>query len=98
MLNVDGNFAYFCNRSMVELAPALEYEDQEFIREWLGKYVEHTDSQVAQVVLKRWHEYMPRFIKVMPFEYGRILQEQKLREMDKLLDYIREEEYLEVPY
>ena len=98
VLNVDGNFAYFCNRSMVELAPALEYEDQEFIREWLGKHVEHTDSQVAQVVLKRWHEYMPRFIKVMPFEYGRILQEQKLREMDKLLDYIREEEYLEVPY
>ena len=98
VLNIDGTFAYFCNRSMVDLAPALEYEDQEFLREWLGKHMQHTGSAVAQVVLDRWHEYVPRFIKVVPFEYGRILQEQKLREMDKLLQYVREEEYLEVPY
>lgn len=98
VLNIDGTFAYFCNRSMVDLAPALEYEDQEFLREWLGKHLQHTGSAVAQVVLDRWHEYIPRFIKVVPFEYGRILQEQKLREMDRLLQYVREEEYLEVPY
>jgi glutamate synthase (NADPH/NADH) large chain len=98
VLNVDGNFAYFCNRSMVDLAPALEYDDQEFIREWLGKHVEYTGSPVAQIILDRWHEYLPKFIKVVPFEYGRILQEQKLREMDQLLDFIREEEHLEVPY
>ena len=98
VLNIDGTFAYFCNRSMVDLAPALEYEDQEFLREWLAKHLQHTGSAVAQVVLDRWHEYIPRFIKVVPFEYGRILQEQKLREMDKLLQYVREEEYLEVPY
>ncbi|MEW6579859.1 MAG: glutamate synthase large subunit [Chloroflexota bacterium] len=98
VLNVDGNFAYFCNRSMVDLAPALEYEDQEFLREWLEKHMQHTGSTVAQVVLDRWHEYIPKFIKVVPFEYGRILQEQKLREMDKLLQYVREEAYLEVPY
>ena len=98
VLNVDGNFAYFCNRAMVELSPALEYEDQEFIKEWLRKHIDHTGSTVAQMVMNRWHEYMPRFIKVVPFEYKRILQEQKLRQTDQLLEFIREEEYLEVPY
>jgi glutamate synthase (NADPH/NADH) large chain len=97
-LNVDGDFAYFCNRAMVELEPALEYEDQEFIQEYLRKHLEYTGSPVAQRVLSRWHEYLPRFIKVLPIEYKRILQEQKLQETQKLLDYIRDEEFLAVPY
>jgi glutamate synthase (NADPH/NADH) large chain len=98
VLNVDGRFAYFCNRSMVELVPALEYEDQEFIREWLEKHIDYTDSAVAAQVLEQWHEYLPRFIKVVPLEFKRVLQEQQLAETNKRLQYIREEEYLEVPY
>jgi glutamate synthase (NADPH/NADH) large chain len=98
VLNTNGNFAYFCNRSMVELEPALEFEDQEFIREYLQKHIDYTGSIVAQTVLGNWHEYLPRFIKVIPIEYKRILQEKKLQETKKLLAYIQEEEYLEVPY
>jgi glutamate synthase (NADPH/NADH) large chain len=98
VLNTNGNFAYFCNRAMVELEPALEFEDQEFIREYLQKHIDYTGSIVAQTVLGNWHEYLPRFIKVIPIEYKRILQEQKLQETKKLLAYIQEEEYLEVPY
>ncbi|MBN1681534.1 MAG: glutamate synthase large subunit, partial [Anaerolineae bacterium] len=96
VLNVDGNFAYFCNRSMVELSPVLELEDQAFIKEWLNKHVHYTDSALAQRILEQWHEYMPRFIKVLPLEYKRILQQQKLAETDRLLAYVREEEHLEV--
>ncbi len=98
VLNVDGNFAYFCNRSMVELSPAFDYEDQEFIKAWLQKHVTHTGSPVARLVLDRWHEYLPKFIRVMPIEYKRILQEQRLQHTDEMLAFIREEEYLEVPY
>ncbi|NDJ78832.1 MAG: glutamate synthase large subunit [Chloroflexi bacterium] len=98
VLNIDGNFAYFCNRSMVELELALEYEDQEFIKEYLQKHIDYTGSTVAQAVLARWHENLPRFVKVVPIEYKRVLQEQRLKETQQMLDYIREEEYLEVPY
>ncbi len=98
VLNVDGDFAYFCNRSMVELSPAFDYEDQEFIKTWLQKHVAYTGSPIAQTVLACWHEYLPKFIRVMPLEYKRILQEQRLRQTDELLSFIREEEYLEVPY
>jgi hypothetical protein len=41
---------------------------------------------------------MPRFVKVVPFEYKRVLQEQRLRETDKRLNLIREEEHLGVAY
>lgn len=98
VLNVEGDFAYFCNRSMVELTPAFDYEDQEFLKEWLHKHVAYTGSTIAQQVIERWHEYLPRFIRVMPMEYKRILQEQRLREIDDMLAFVREEEYLEVPY
>ena len=49
-------------------------------------------------MLSHWHEYLPKFIKVLPFEYKRVLQEQKLQQTDDLLAFIREEEHLGVPY
>jgi glutamate synthase (NADPH/NADH) large chain len=66
VLNVDGNFAYFCNVGMAELSP----------------------------VLDSWHEYLPRFIKVLPLEYKRVLEETKLQDIDKQLAFIREEAQL----
>ncbi len=98
VLNATGNFAYFCNQSMVEISPVMEIEDQDFLKEWLHKHYVYTGSTVAQRVLERWHEYMPRFVKVLPLEYKRVLQEQQIRETDKMLSLIREEVHLEVAY
>ena len=98
VLNVGGNFAYFCNTGLVELTPVLEHEDQTFIKATLQKHLHYTGSAIAQAVLDDWHDYLPQFIKVMPLEYKRVLQEQKLREIDEQLAFIREEEFLEVPY
>ncbi len=94
--NVDGNFHYFCNKGMVELSPILEFEDQEFIKKWLIKHIEYTGSTVAEKILKFWHENMPKFIKVMPLEYKRALQEMKIEELDNKLKAIRENEQLGV--
>ncbi len=98
VLNTDGNFAYFCNRTMVDLSPAFDVEDQDFLKEWLRKHIDYTGSTLAQAVLERWHEYLPRFIKVLPLEYKRVLQEQKLKQTNEMLAFIREEEHLEVAY
>lgn len=96
VLNRDGTFEYFCNRGMVELIPLLEYEDQEFVKEWLRKHIDYTGSSVALDILDNWHVYMPKFIKVMPLEYKRALQEMELEQIDERLKAIREEEQLEV--
>jgi glutamate synthase (NADPH/NADH) large chain len=98
VLNVDGKFAYFCNMGMVELTPVMEQEDQDFIQTWLQRHVEYTGSTVAQMVLENWYDYMPRFIKVLPLEYKRVLQERKLQEVDQQLALIRDEAMLGVAY
>ena len=96
VLNGDGNFDYFCNKGMVELLPVRDFDDQDFIIDLLRRHFRHTGSGVAQRILNNWYEYLPRFIKVMPFEYRRALQEIMLEQIDKKLRAIREEEQLEV--
>jgi len=98
VLNKEGTFEYFCNRGMVELTPILEYEDQEFVKELLTRHYEYTGSTVAREILDNWHLYMPKFIKVMPLEYKRALQEMKLQQIEEQLRAIRDVEQLEVIY
>jgi glutamate synthase (NADPH/NADH) large chain len=80
------------------LTPVMEQEDQDFIQTWLQRHVEYTGSTVAQMVLENWYDYMPRFIKVLPLEYKRVLQERKLQEVDQQLALIRDEAMLGVAY
>ncbi len=94
ILNTDGKFAYFCNCGMVELSPIFEYEDQQFVKMLLEKHVDYTGSTVARNVLDHWHEFMPKFIKVMPLEYKRALQEMKLEETKRQLENISKAERL----
>ncbi len=98
VLDRDGVFEYFCNRGMVNLAPVREYEDQEFIIESLEKHVKHTGSTVARDILHGWHEILPKFVKVLPLEYKRAMDEMKLSMIDEKLARIREEEQLGVTY
>ncbi|MCC7452420.1 MAG: glutamate synthase large subunit [Anaerolineae bacterium] len=92
--NRDGDFAYFCNTSLVELSPVLDQEDQDFVHTWLEKHLHYTGSTVAQSILDNWHSSLPRFIRVLPLEYKRYLEERKLAELDRQLAYVREVEQL----
>lgn len=96
VLNVEGDFEYYCNKGMVELAPLQEYDDQEYVKKMLTKHAAFTGSTVAGEILENWHRYMTRFIRVMPFEYKRALQEKKLEQIEKELQEIRKDEQLEV--
>ncbi|MBN2040906.1 MAG: glutamate synthase large subunit [Spirochaetes bacterium] len=93
-----GDFDYFCNKGMVELSPVREYDDQDFIIEWLRKHIKYTDSSLAKDILKNWYDYLPRFIRVMPLEYKRAVNEMKIQRIDEKLKKIREEEQLEEVY
>src|SRR5258708_201914 len=98
VLNTDGNFAYFCNTTMVELSAVLDQDDQDFLRAYLEKHFDYTGSSIAQMVLENWHTYLPRFMRVLPLEYKRVLQERKLEETDRQLAYIRQEAELDRRY
>ncbi|PKN69978.1 MAG: glutamate synthase large subunit [Deltaproteobacteria bacterium HGW-Deltaproteobacteria-12] len=98
VLDRDGTFEYFCNKGMVDILPLREFEDQEFIIECLEKHLKYTGSKVAKDILLRWHEYVPKIVKVMPLEYKRAMDELKLSMIDDKLARIREEEQLGETY
>ncbi|MEE9452332.1 MAG: glutamate synthase large subunit [Gammaproteobacteria bacterium] len=45
------------------------------LRHLIEKHLHTTNSQRAADILKRWHTYLPKFIKVMPKDYQRVLQQ-----------------------
>ena len=77
VLNLDGSFNYFCNQDMVELSPAIELEDQNEIKQLLLNHVHYTGSALAQNVLDQWYRFMPKFVKVLPLDYKRVLDQMK---------------------
>ncbi len=68
-----------CNLGMVELEKVEADEDMVELRALVEKHRNLTGSTVAAEVLVRWEEVLPQFIKVMPTDYKRVLEEQKRR-------------------
>jgi len=73
VLDEIGDFPRRCNREMVLLEP-MDPEEAAEVRRMIECHVEATHSQRAQDILTRWDEMVPRFVKVMPKDYKRMLQ------------------------
>ena len=43
----------------------------------IEKHLHYTDSSVARTILANWEQYLPKFVKVMPVDYRRALEEMK---------------------
>jgi glutamate synthase (NADPH/NADH) large chain len=89
VLNQDGSFNYFCNHDMVELTPAIGLDDQKYIKQQLLNHIHYTGSALAQTILDKWYRYMPRFVKVMPLDYKRVLaqiqEEEQVAQSDQMM-------------
>ena len=72
VLDRDGDFATRCNQDMVDLEE-LGDDDAAFVRELIGRHVDHTTSPRGQHVLAAWTELRASFVKVMPRDYKRVL-------------------------
>jgi len=49
--------------------------DEQVLRGTIEKHLRYTGSARARLILDNWTEYLPKFVKVMPTEYRRALQE-----------------------
>jgi glutamate synthase (NADPH/NADH) large chain len=96
VLDRDGDFSFFLNAGMVEVSGLDNEEDESFVKDTISKHVYWTGSVYARGILDSWPEYKPKFVKVLPVEYKRALQQMKLAELDKKLYEIREREELEI--
>ncbi len=77
VLNEDGKFESRCNLGMVELEPVTAAEDKRTLREMVEAHSRYTGSRKAKTVLDAWEAMLPRFVKVMPIDYKRVLAERK---------------------
>jgi glutamate synthase (NADPH/NADH) large chain len=82
VLNEDGDFDYYCNQGMVELAPVEDKADVVELQTLISDHLAHTRSKLATQILTNWDEYLAKFVKVIPFEYKKILEEEKLRQIE----------------
>lgn len=73
ILDETGDFATRCNTSMADLEP-LNEEDIDLVYQMIQKHVEYTHSQKAAKVIAQWDQMVPKFVKVMPRDYKRVLQ------------------------
>ena len=89
VLDEDGSFESRCNMAMVELEPVtgdidgtltgfkddMRGHDAERLYKLLENHARYTNSKRAQEILADWDSYRTKFLKVMPTEYRRALNE-----------------------
>jgi glutamate synthase domain-containing protein 3 len=62
-----------CNRASVDLEPLEDEKDIETLRYWIARHAEETGSPRANWILENWDAMLPKFLKVFPHEYKRVL-------------------------
>ena len=75
VLDESGDFASLCNHEMVGLEQVEDAEDEHGLRSLIEEHYEQTGSANARRVLDDWDAMLPKFVKVMPYDYKRILME-----------------------
>ena len=74
----DKDFDKNCNKETFEIESLLE-EDLQDLKELITNHFNYTGSVVAEKIIESWDIEVERFIKVMPTDYKRVLNEMKLR-------------------
>ena len=62
-----------CNLDSVDLEPLLDEADVQTVHGLVMRHMELTASPRAKWMLENWHDLQPRFIKVFPHEFKRVL-------------------------
>jgi glutamate synthase (ferredoxin) len=77
VLDEDGDFARRCNKSMVQLTSVEDAEEVESIKNMVFRHAEYTGSSRATEVLVQWDAWLPKFVRVIPHDYKRVLEAEK---------------------
>ena len=73
VLDQAGDFAMRCNKQMVFLEQP-DAEDLTVLKQMIERHAALTGSSRAAGVLSDWEGFLPKFVKVMPKDYKRVLQ------------------------
>ena len=73
ILDVKGDFPTRCNMEMVTLEKLTQDKEIEEVRQMIERYLEFSGSARAEHLLSLWTDIVPKFVKVMPKDYKRVL-------------------------
>jgi glutamate synthase (ferredoxin) len=69
-----GILAVSGNREMVNYESLKEAEDINFVKTMIEKHILYTDSARARTILSNWDQTSQDFVRVMPYDYQRVLE------------------------
>jgi len=73
--NKDGDFERMCNTETFELESVEAEDDINELRTLIENHQKYTGSKVAERILDNWKAERGHFVKVMPTDYKRVLEE-----------------------
>jgi glutamate synthase (ferredoxin) len=74
VLDLHDAFAHRCNREMVDLSRVEEEDDIRALLDLIECHADYTGSAYAAGILADFEALRPRFVKVMPRDYQRVLE------------------------
>jgi glutamate synthase (ferredoxin) len=74
VLDETGEFPSRCNLQMVGLEKLEDADEIEQVWKMIQRHQTYTRSARATAILSEWQHYVPKFVKVMPKDYKRVLQ------------------------
>ena len=81
VIDDDRDFAQRCNKEMVQLLRLEDAEEVDLVKDLVSRHARLTGSARAAKVLLDWDHFQPRFVRVVPNDYRRVLEAQrKMRE------------------
>ncbi|MBI3672383.1 MAG: hypothetical protein HY245_02940, partial [Rhizobiales bacterium] len=63
------------SHGLVDVTAHMDKHDATRVFELVSRHYKYTGSARARDILDNWPAYLPKFVKVMPVEYARALQE-----------------------
>ena len=74
VLDETGDFPRRCNLQMVSLEKLQDADEIEAVWKMVQRHQTYTGSSRASAILANWQSMVPKFVKVMPKDYKRVLQ------------------------
>ncbi len=85
----NGDFDFYCNMEMVELSLIEDSMDSKELHNLITRHYQYTGSVRAKEILDNWRESVEKFIKVVPIEYKKVLQEEKMEAINKKIAQVQ---------
>jgi len=74
VMDENGTFSGRCNQQMIGLEKLSDPAEIGEVRQMIERHLQYTCSDRAQTIVKNWDAFVPKFVKVMPKDYKRMLQ------------------------